>query len=259
MATRAGVSEYSTSPIAQRSSERSIRASWTTGYWGAAASIRASISTRFATTSATMRRASAPAAGSASTSARARSRTAVAVRWPKSASNTADSATRRPARSERTRSVTCSLGPDTVDQDRHQAHVEAEEPLHRQPDGVAHLPSRRDEVGSRPGDDPELDLHAFGPDPNDDRRSGEGGSPARAAPGDREHLRDLERRLAHHVDDHAPPDGQLDRRGRGGTLGLGVDDDRVEVGLCDEVAPRLEVGRHAGAPGSAATGSGAEI
>ena len=43
MATRAGVEEYSTSPSAQRSSERSIRASWTTGYWGADASIRASI------------------------------------------------------------------------------------------------------------------------------------------------------------------------------------------------------------------------
>ena len=98
MATRDGVEEYSTSPIAQRSSERSIRASWTTGYWGAMASIRASISTRFATTAATMDRASAPAAGSASTSARSRSRTAVAVRCPKSASNTADSATRRPAR-----------------------------------------------------------------------------------------------------------------------------------------------------------------
>ena len=39
MATRDGVVEYSTSPIAQRSSERSIRASWTTGYWGAAAAI----------------------------------------------------------------------------------------------------------------------------------------------------------------------------------------------------------------------------
>ena len=50
MATRAGVEEYSTSPRAQRSRERSIRASWTTGYWGADASIRASISTRFATT-----------------------------------------------------------------------------------------------------------------------------------------------------------------------------------------------------------------
>jgi hypothetical protein len=104
MATRDGVEEYSTSPIAQRSSERSIRASWTTGYWGADASIRASIWTRLATTAATTVRASSPAAGSASTSARSRSRTAVGVRCPKSASNTADSATRRPARRLRTRS-----------------------------------------------------------------------------------------------------------------------------------------------------------
>ena len=104
MATRDGVEEYSTSPIAQRSSERSIRASWTTGYWGADASIRASIWTRFETTAATTVRASSPAAGSASTSARSRSSTAVAVRCPKSASNTADSATRRPARRLRTRS-----------------------------------------------------------------------------------------------------------------------------------------------------------
>jgi hypothetical protein len=104
MATRDGVEEYSTSPIAQRSSERSIRASWTTGYWGAVAPILASISTRFATTAPTMSRASSPAAGSASTSARSRSSTAVAVRRPKSASKTADSATRRPARSDRMRS-----------------------------------------------------------------------------------------------------------------------------------------------------------
>ena len=109
MATRAGVSEYSTSPRAQRSSERSIRASWTTGYWGADASIRTSMSTRFATTQPTIPRASSPAPGSASTSASERSSTAVAVRWPKSASNTADSATRRPARSDRTRSGVSSV------------------------------------------------------------------------------------------------------------------------------------------------------
>jgi hypothetical protein len=73
--------------------------------------------------------------------------------------------------------VTCSLAPDTVDQDCHRAHVEAEEPLHRQPDGVAHLPSPRHEVCPGPGDDPELDLDAFGPDAHGDRWSGEGGSP----------------------------------------------------------------------------------
>src|SRR6185369_8063036 len=170
MATRAGVSEYSTSPIAQRSSERSIRTSWTTGYWGAAASIRASISTRFATTSATIRRASAPAAGSASTSASARSRTAVAVRWPKSASNTADSATRRPARSERTRSVTRSLASDTVDQDRDGTHLEAEQALHGEPHGVADVAPRRHEIRPWTRDHPELDLDALRPDAHRDRR-----------------------------------------------------------------------------------------
>jgi hypothetical protein len=105
MATRAGVSEYSTSPRAQRSSERSIRASWTTGYWGAATPIRASMSTRWATTAPTIPRASSPAPGSASTSARDRSRTATGVRWPKSASNTAARATRLPARNDRMRSA----------------------------------------------------------------------------------------------------------------------------------------------------------
>jgi hypothetical protein len=104
MATRAGVPEYSTSPRAQRRSERSIRASWATGYWGATSSIRASISTRLRTTHETIVRARSPAAGSASTSASWRSSTAVAVRCPKSASNTAASATRRPARRLRTRS-----------------------------------------------------------------------------------------------------------------------------------------------------------
>src|SRR6478672_5002989 len=245
MATRAGVSEYSTSPIAQRSSERSIRASWTTGYCGAETSIRASISTRFATTSATIRRASAPAAGSASTSASERSRTAVAVRWPKSASNTADSATRRPARSERTRSVTRSLASDTVDQDRDGAHLEAEQPLHSEPDGVADIASRRHEVRRWTGDDAELDLDALRPDADGDRRPGECGPPAWSPTLDRKHLRDLEGGLAHHVDDDAPPDRELDRRRRGRTVGLDVHDDGVQLGLFAELRPRLEVRGHA--------------
>jgi hypothetical protein len=140
MATRDGVEEYSTSPIAQRSSERSIRASWTTGYWGATASIRASMSTRFATTAATIDRASSPAAGSASTSARSRSRTPVAVRWPKSASKTADSATRRPARRLRIRSGDRpGSAPDAIDEHRDGAHVQPEQPLHRKADGVPHV------------------------------------------------------------------------------------------------------------------------
>src|SRR6185369_11668552 len=158
MATRAGVEEYSTSPIAQRSSERSIRASWTTGYWGAAASIRASMSTRFATTASTIRRASSPAARSASTSARSRSRTAVAVRWPKSASNTADSATRRPARSDLTRSARRSSAPDTVDQDRDRAHLQPEQAVDGEAHRQAHVPTGSNEIRAGPSDDPELDL-----------------------------------------------------------------------------------------------------
>src|SRR6185312_16803946 len=155
MATRAGVSEYSTSPIAQRRSERSIRASWTTGYWGADASIRASIWTRFATTAPTIRRARSPAARSASTSARSRSRTAVAVRWPKSASKTADSATRRPARRERTRSARRPSASDTVDEDRDGPHLQPEQSLDREAHRLTHVPARRDQVGAGPGEDPE--------------------------------------------------------------------------------------------------------
>src|SRR6185436_4879161 len=196
MATRAGVEEYSTSPIAQRSSERSIRASWTTGYWGADASIRASMSTRFATTDSTIRRASSPAARSASTSARSRSRTAVAVRWPKSASKTADSATRRPARSDRTRSARRSSAPDTVDQDGDGAHLQPEEPLDGEAHGLADVRAGGDQVGAGPRDDPQLDLHPFRADADDDRRPGEGRSPARSAARDGKHLGDLERGLA---------------------------------------------------------------
>ena len=58
MATRAGVAECSTSPMAQRSSARSIRASPVTGYWGARRSISASIASRCAITAATSSRAS---------------------------------------------------------------------------------------------------------------------------------------------------------------------------------------------------------
>jgi len=154
MATRDGVEEYSTSPIAQRSSERSIRASWTTGYWGADASIRASISTRFATAASTIVRASSPAAGSASTSARSRSRTVVAVRCPKSASNTAASATRRPARRLRIRSERSPLAANAIDQDGDGPDGLAEQTLDREPDGVADLAAHRHEVGAGPGNDP---------------------------------------------------------------------------------------------------------
>src|SRR3954471_2094954 len=210
MATRAGVSEYSTSPIAQRRSERSIRASWTTGFWGAEASIRASISTRFATTAATTRRASLPAAGLASTSARSRSRTAVAVRWPKSASNTADSATRRPARSERTRSARRSSAPDTIDQDGDGPDLQAQQPLDSEPYRLAHVPAGRNQIGAGPGDDPKLELDALRPNVHGDRRTRKRGAPARPAARDLEHVRDVQCGLADDVDDDAAADRQLD-------------------------------------------------
>ncbi len=105
IATRAGVvAECSTSPMAVRSNARSILASCTTGYWGARRSINASIRSRFSTTASTRRRASSAVSGSPSSSARCRSSTAVAVRWPNSASKMAARASRRPARRARIRS-----------------------------------------------------------------------------------------------------------------------------------------------------------
>ena len=58
MATRAGVAECSTSPMAQRSSARSIRARPVTGYCGARRPISASIPSRCSMTAATSSRAS---------------------------------------------------------------------------------------------------------------------------------------------------------------------------------------------------------
>src|SRR5215212_8101241 len=223
MATRDGVEEYSISPIAQRSSERSIRASWTTGYWGASDSMFASISTRFATTAPTTVRASSPAAASASTSARSRSRTAVAVRSPKSASNTAESATRRPARSDRMRS---GLSADAIDQHGDRADSLAEEPLDREPDRVPDVPAHPDEIGARPGDDAQLELDAVLPDADDDRRSREGGAPRRSPAGDAQHVGGLEGRKPGNLDDDAPSHGELDRLRRRPDR-LRVDDERV--------------------------------
>src|SRR5690349_4638909 len=247
MATRAGVSEYSTSPIAQRSSERSIRASWTTGYWGAVISIRASMSTRCSTTAATIRRASSPAPGSASTSARARSSTAVGVRCPKSASNTDASATRRPARRDRTRSVEAPepaseegaavvlrgmrrrLGPDAVDEDRDLADVEPEQPLDGAADGIADVAPGVGQVRAGAGDDPELDLDAVRPDADHDRRASEGGAPGRAAAGDPEHVRHLQRREAGDLDDDPAADGQVRRHRHVVRSGVGHEGVWLEV------------------------------
>src|SRR5215211_2132071 len=255
MATRAGVEEYSTSPRPQRSSERSIRASWTTGYWGATSSIRASISTRFVTTAETIDRASSPAAGSASTSASWRSRTAVGVRCPKSASNTAVRATRRPARNERMRSPALmprdrsgapaaaahaaaadALGADAVDEHGDGPNLEPEEPFHGAPDRLAHLAAGMDEVCSRPGDDAELDLDALLPAADDDRRSGQRCTPRWPPPRDLEDRGDLERREPGDLGDHAAADGQLERRLGWWADRRRVDDERVVLLLrCGKV------------------------
>ena len=125
MATRAGVAECSTSDMAVRRSARSIRARPVTGYWGARRVISASIASRCDISAATSSRASSAAFASRSSSARWRSRTASAVRWPKSASKTAASASRRPVLRPRTRSA-----PDAIDQDRHRPEIQAQQPFH---------------------------------------------------------------------------------------------------------------------------------
>ena len=85
--------------MAVRSSARSIRASRTTGYWGARRLISASIGSRYRDHRADQLAGQlGRAPGRFSDSARWRSRTASAVRWPKSASKTAESASRRPVR-----------------------------------------------------------------------------------------------------------------------------------------------------------------
>ena len=156
MATRAGVAEYSTSPSAQRSSERSIRASWTTGYWGADASIRASIVDACATTAPTISRASSPAPGSASTSARCRSRTAVRACAARSPPRTPPRARRRrPARGYRTRvagrTLAAAQPPTPSTRTVTAPSSQAEQALDGGADGLADLRGRAAKVGARAG------------------------------------------------------------------------------------------------------------
>ena len=150
------------------------------------------------------------------------------MRCPKSASNTAASATRRPARRLRIRSERSALAADAIDQDGDGSDGLAEQALDRQPDGVADLAAHRREVGAGTGDDAQLELDAVLPDANHDRRPGQRGAPRRTPPRDLEDVRDLEGREPRDLDDDAPADGQLDRLGRGPDR-VGVDDQRILV------------------------------
>ena len=213
MATRAGVGECSTSPMAQRSSARSIRASWTTGYWGAVGSISASIVSRCATTAATSSRASVGRVRSPSASARWRSRIGVGgalaevrledrgQREPPAGPVAPDR--RPPARGQ-------PPTPSTSDGDRLRGRGRA---------GARRWPptadrtwrGQRDERLAGPGDDPEPDADAARRAmPDDDRRGRRGarrhGGPAAADPGD---ARDLERGEPDELGDDAAADGQL--------------------------------------------------
>src|SRR5690349_23469863 len=113
------------------------------------------MSARLATTAATSSRASAAAVSSRSDSARCRSRIASGVRWPKSASNTAASASRRPVRRPRWASAS-----DAIDDDGDRPQVQAEEALDGRRDGAADLGSERGERLPGPGDDAQPDEDA---------------------------------------------------------------------------------------------------
>ena len=223
MATRAGVAECSTSDMAQRSSARSIRASPVTGYCGARRVISASIESRCAISAATSSRASAAAFGSRSSSARWRSRTASAVRWPKSASKTAASASRRPVRRPRTRSA-----PDAIDQHGHRPELETEQSFDGRGDRRADLGRERCEGLSRAGHEPQPDEDPLVADADRDRRPAEPAAPRRTATSDPDDARDLEGGESDELGDDAPADRQLRVRSRWllGRVG-GEDGDRA--------------------------------
>ena len=172
--------ECSTSPMAQRRSARSIRASWTTGYWGATA--RSGRRSR-----PVARRRSRRAAERARRSPdRPRSRPAAARGSPRpSAGRTRPRRPRRgPGDDRRERSARpggrAAPGPprsgaDAVDDDDDLAHLEPEQPLDGRADGGPDLAGERDEGVARSGDDRQSDVDPPTVDPADD------GRPARAA------------------------------------------------------------------------------
>src|SRR6185503_2653476 len=204
MATRAGVPECSTSPRADRSNARSILARPVTGYWGATTPIRASIASRWATTASTSSRARAAAVSSRSDSARWRSRIASAVRWPKSASKIAASASRRPVRRPRWRSAS-----DTIDDDRHGAEVEAEQALDGRGHGGPDLRRQGPERLSWPGHDSQPDEDPVVANPDVHRRAPQPVAPGGAAVAHADDARNLEGRQADELGDHPFSDRQV--------------------------------------------------
>src|SRR6185369_15193256 len=166
--------------MAQRSRARSIRARPLTGYWGATATIRASIVSRWVMTLATRLRASSAARASPSVSVRCRSRIASAVRWPNSASKTAASARRRPVRKARIRSGWLSAS-DAIDGHCDRLQAEPEQPLDGGADRGSHVLGEGHEMLAGPGDDPDVDPDAVIREAGHDRRPGEDRPPGRSA------------------------------------------------------------------------------
>ena len=185
--------------MAQRSSARSIRASWMTGYWGAAGSIWASMCRGARPPRSTISRASSAASGRARSSARWRSRTASAVRCPKSASNTAASgagAGRRVVRPGRGRR---SSRPDAVDEDGDRLRARARAGARPRRRRVADLPRRAARAPGRAGRRPDRRTSTR-PSRTRTRTGGPPSSapPGRTAPADAQDARDLERGEADH-------------------------------------------------------------
>src|SRR5687767_9450082 len=129
---------------------------------------------------------------------------ASAVRWPKSASKIAASASRRPVRRPRWRSAS-----DTIDEDRHGAELQSEEPFDRGGNRGPDLCGQRCErlPGSR--DDAQADDDPVVADPDADRGAGEPAAPGGPSVADACDARDLERGQADELGDDTLPDGQF--------------------------------------------------
>src|SRR5450759_4892752 len=173
-----------------RSRTRSIRASVTTGYWGAAASNSDAGARRRAARRARGRSPRLPVRGA-----------------------------RPAARSAR------GSGTDAVDDDADGTQLKAEQALDRRSDRDPHL---RNEARQRLGgtrDDHDARLHGTIPQSDPDRSSGEGASPRRAASPDPQDARHLERRPPDHVADDRVADGEPGRGHAGApAAGGGADD-----------------------------------
>src|SRR3990170_3235906 len=158
---------------------------------------------RWRTTISTSVRASSAVSASPSESASSRSRMADAVRWPNSASKTADSAARRAARRLRSRSAA-----DAIDDDGDRPELEAQQPL----DGTRNSdPGIATDVGQIcPGTshDPDSDINLIVVGSDRDRGPAEERPPLGSASGNPEDAGDLQRGQACHRDDDPATDGQ---------------------------------------------------